>query len=97
MVCMVSGRPANASASSSWVGAGSLFAICFGEQPARDFRQWLGGEREKTWRAELYTTLLQRGYVVAPHLTGCLSTAITQPNIDALLAETRQALAKLSG
>lgn len=76
-------------------GAGSLFAICFGEQPARDFRQWLGGEREKTWRAEVYTHLLQRGYVVAPHLTGCLSTAITRADMDGLIDETREALGTL--
>ncbi len=76
-------------------GAGSLFAVNFGEQPARDFRVWLGGEREKTWRAQVYATLLERGYVLAPHLTGCLSTAITRADMDGLIEEMGAALGRL--
>lgn len=33
-------------------GTGSLFGLCLGETPARDFRGWAGGERERARRGK---------------------------------------------
>lgn len=73
-------------------GAGSLFGIGFGEEPPRDFRGWLGTNRERDWRARMYEALLARGVVVAPHLVGCLSTAMTRADIDRLVADVSAVL-----
>ncbi|MBA3414570.1 MAG: aminotransferase class III-fold pyridoxal phosphate-dependent enzyme, partial [Chloroflexia bacterium] len=76
-------------------GKGSLFGICFGEEPARDFRGWSGTETERAWRGAVYAALLGRGSVVAPHLVGCLSTPMTHADTDTLVANVRFALRAL--
>jgi glutamate-1-semialdehyde 2,1-aminomutase len=66
-------------------GSGSLFGIGFGEEPPGEYREWIGTDRERGQRARIYETLLSRGAIVAPHLVGCLSTAVTRGDIDKLV------------
>ena len=73
-------------------GNGSLFGICFGEEPASDFRSWQGSEKERIWRSQVYNELLARGAVVAPHLVGCLSTPMVQSDLDGLIDDVSCAL-----
>ena len=68
-------------------GAGSLFGIGLGKEPPSDYREWLGTERDRVWRARIYEALLARGAVVAPHLVGCISTAMTRADVDTLVEE----------
>jgi glutamate-1-semialdehyde 2,1-aminomutase len=77
-------------------GAGSLFGIGFGEEPPSDFRGWLRKERELGGRTRIYEALVERGAVVAPHLVGCLSTAITRADIDRLVDDVGAVLRSLS-
>lgn len=76
-------------------GAGSLFGICFGDEPVSDFRGWSGTERERAWRGAVYAALLARGALVAPHLVGCLSTPMTRSDLDGLVDGVDHALQKL--
>jgi glutamate-1-semialdehyde 2,1-aminomutase len=79
-----------------WItGAGSLFGIAFGEEPASDFRTWLGSERERAWRGQIYRSLLAGGAIVAPHLVGCLSTPMTRAELDGLIEGVSDALQRL--
>lgn len=76
-------------------GAGSLFGIGLGESAPSDFRGWLGAERERARRARVYEALLARGIIVAPHLVGCLSTPMTDADVDRLVDDVRVALLSL--
>jgi glutamate-1-semialdehyde 2,1-aminomutase len=78
-------------------GTGSLFGICFGDGPMRDFRGWLGGETERSWRGQVYSDLLARGTITAPHLVGCLSTPMNLADLDCLVDNVHIALERLSG
>jgi glutamate-1-semialdehyde 2,1-aminomutase len=73
-------------------GAGSLFGLSVADAPVRDYRSWLGSERERTWRSRIYSTLLARGSLVAPHLVGCLSTPMRQTDLDTLVDDVGRAL-----
>lgn len=73
-------------------GRGSLFGLCLTGGPLRDYRAWLGSERDRRLRGEVYSGLLRRGLVVAPHLVGCLSTPMSQADLDALIDGVSQAL-----
>jgi glutamate-1-semialdehyde 2,1-aminomutase len=77
-------------------GAGSLFGVCFGDGPMRDFRGWLGGETERAWRGQVYGDLLARGTITAPHLVGCLSTPMTEADLDCLVENVSDALERLT-
>ncbi len=77
-------------------GAGSLFGIGFGEEPAHDFRAWSGGERERAWRGQIYAELLVRGVIVAPHLVGCLSTPMTPDDVNNLVDDVSRVLLGLN-
>jgi glutamate-1-semialdehyde 2,1-aminomutase len=87
---------AQAGISGHVTGVGSLFGIGFGTTPPSDFRGWFGTDHERTWRARIYEILLARGVVVAPHLVGCLSTPMTNTEIDLLVDDVRNALLYLN-
>jgi glutamate-1-semialdehyde 2,1-aminomutase len=76
-------------------GQGSLFGLRLGEREARDFRGWYGTEEERARRSRVYSDLLARGVLVAPHLVGCVSTPMTRDDLDRLIDAVGEAIAPL--
>lgn len=73
-------------------GDGSLFGLCLRPEPVRDYRAWLGGDDDRRLRSEIYSRLVRRGLVIAPHLVGCVSTPMTAADLEALIDGVRQVL-----
>lgn len=78
------------------MGRGSLFSISVIEPTPHDAEGWMGTSETRARRSQLYTQLLHRGILVAPHLAGCLSTATTTADIDEFAATLHESLASLA-
>lgn len=64
------------------IGQGSLFSISLTDEIGYDFPSWAGSESTRAERTRIYTTLLHSGFLVAPHLAGCLSTVMSTEDLD---------------
>lgn len=72
----------------SVTGAGSLFKINATDTPVRDYRSALTADKE--WERLLSLDLLNEGFLLTSSLQGCVSTATTEDDADALLAAVRR-------
>lgn len=66
-------------------GAGSLFGIHLHDRPLTGYQSWEGTPEEGALRSRVAGALFERGAVLAPSLTGCLSTPMTETEANALL------------
>ncbi|MYV99215.1 aminotransferase class III-fold pyridoxal phosphate-dependent enzyme [Streptomyces sp. SID3343] len=64
-------------------GTGSMFNICLIEGPVRDYRTWRAAD-DRTW-TRVRTGLLARGVHINARGTGCLSTPMTDTDLDDFL------------
>lgn len=73
-------------------GQGSLFGVHFHNRPLHDYWSWYGEAEERSIRTNVYQHLLDNGFMVAPAMTGCVSTVMTQDHADALVDAFSNAL-----
>jgi glutamate-1-semialdehyde 2,1-aminomutase len=73
-------------------GMGSLFHIHLHDRPLRDYRDSIGTQEEQARTAEIYRGLMRRGFVTSPGLVGCLSTPMTETEINAFVNAFADAL-----
>lgn len=75
-------------------GAGSLFAVHLHDGELRDFRDFWGTADARSRQKALHDALYTQGAIVAPALTGCLSTPMNEMDanrlIDAFAAALRE-------
>ncbi|MFW6074682.1 MAG: aspartate aminotransferase family protein [Chloroflexota bacterium] len=76
-------------------GAGSLFGIHLHDRPLTDYRSWEGSSEQGRRRTALFEALVDRGVVLAPALTGCLSTPMTEDDANTLIDAMSVALRDL--
>jgi glutamate-1-semialdehyde 2,1-aminomutase len=65
------------------VGVGSLFNIHFTDEPIIDYRSVARSDRKTV--ATLALALMNRGIVIAPRGTGCISSVMTKADLDVFL------------
>lgn len=75
-------------------GHGSLFGVHLHNRKLTDYRSSAGTAPERARRAAVYDSMLAHGVMVAPALTGCLSTPMSEVEanvlIDAFAAALRE-------
>jgi glutamate-1-semialdehyde 2,1-aminomutase len=75
-------------------GEGSLFAVHLHDRELEDFRSFWGTQADRARQKTLHDTLYAHGAIVAPALTGCLSTPMNEADanqlIDAFAASLRE-------
>jgi glutamate-1-semialdehyde 2,1-aminomutase len=76
-------------------GAGSLFGIHLHERPLSDYQSWEGAPEDGRRRAAVADAVFGYGAVLAPSLTGCLSTPMTETEANALIDAFSAALGVL--
>jgi glutamate-1-semialdehyde 2,1-aminomutase len=73
-------------------GAGSLFKFHLGRSEVRDYRSaWVDVAQRKV-TADFVDALATRGFHIIPSGLGCLSTAVTPEDIDAMIEASKEAL-----
>jgi glutamate-1-semialdehyde 2,1-aminomutase len=75
-------------------GLGSLFGVHFHARPLDDYWSWYGNADERSFRGDVYQNLLDEGYMVAPAMTGCVSSLMTEDHANALVNAFSAALRK---
>jgi glutamate-1-semialdehyde 2,1-aminomutase len=78
------------------VGLGSLLKIHFADRPIRDYRSAYPTEREVRRQAIFNLGLLNRGVLAAGYGLMALSTAMTDEDIDMIIAAASEALAEVA-
>jgi glutamate-1-semialdehyde 2,1-aminomutase len=73
-------------------GGGSMFGVHLHNRPLHDYWSWYGTPEERALQTKIYDGMLENGSLLAPALTGCLSTAMTQDDADALIDGFSKAL-----
>jgi glutamate-1-semialdehyde 2,1-aminomutase len=76
-------------------GAGSLVRINQTTDAFTDYRSWLKNQGPASRMAALHGHLLDEGVIIARGGTACLSTPMSDIEIDAFLAALERAVAKL--
>jgi glutamate-1-semialdehyde 2,1-aminomutase len=71
-------------------GLGSMFNISISNEPVTSFRKHLASDAARF--ADIRLQLLVRGVLIMPRGTGCLSTAVTDQQIDFALDMIRESL-----
>lgn len=66
-------------------GMGSLFGVHFHDRPLVDYWSFHAEPDERALRSSVYRNLLDNGFMVAPAMTGCVSTIMTQDHADAFV------------
>lgn len=66
-------------------GRGSLFGVHFHDRPLVDYWSFHAEPEERALRSSVYHILLDNGFMVAPAMTGCVSTIMTQEHADAFV------------
>jgi glutamate-1-semialdehyde 2,1-aminomutase len=66
-------------------GRGSLFGVHFHDRPLVDYWSFYGESDDRAFRSKVYHGLLDNGFMVAPAMTGCVSTIMTQDHADAFI------------
>lgn len=73
-------------------GAGSLFKFHLGRSEVHDYRSaWVNAAQRKI-TADFVDALAMRGFHIIPSGLGCLSTAVTADDIDAMIAASKDVL-----
>jgi glutamate-1-semialdehyde 2,1-aminomutase len=75
-------------------GAGSLFGIHLHDRPLTDYQSWEGSPEDGALRSQVAGALFENGAVLAPSLTGCLSTPMTETDANTLLDAFAAALSQ---
>jgi glutamate-1-semialdehyde 2,1-aminomutase len=83
----------------SWqvTGQGSLFRLHAHPRPLVDYRSSLMTSVEETAAEQFYGEMLGHGFVLTPDLAGCLSTPMTELEIDRLVDAGDRVFAVLEG
>jgi glutamate-1-semialdehyde 2,1-aminomutase len=76
-------------------GAGSLFGVHLHDRPLSDYQSWEGSPEDGKKRAAVADAMFGHGAVLAPSLTGCLSTPMTETEANALIDAFSAALGTL--
>lgn len=76
-------------------GEGSMFNISFSETPVTSYRALAAADRKAL--SQLQLGLLKRGVYLTARGTGCLSTAMTDADLEAFLDALNDTLPSLSG
>jgi glutamate-1-semialdehyde 2,1-aminomutase len=71
-------------------GLGSMFGIHFTQGPINDYRDV--AQEDSGLRNQVFIGLLNEGVLTASNLVGALSTAMTEPDIDAFLGAFKRVL-----
>lgn len=66
-------------------GAGSAFGVHLNDRDLKDYQSWEGPPEEGALRMRVAEGVFSRGAVIAPALTGCLSTPMTEEEANVLL------------
>lgn len=66
-------------------GKGSLFGVHFHNRPLAGYWDFHGESNERKVRSAVYHELLNNGFMVAPAMTGCVSTIMSQDHADAFI------------
>lgn len=66
-------------------GAGSLFGVHLHNRPLMDYQSWEGPPEDARKRHAVYDALLEQDQILAPALTGCLSTPMTEEHANRLI------------
>ena len=83
----------------SWqvTGQGSLFRLHAHPRPLVDYRSSLMTPVEETAAEQFYAEMLGHGFVLTPDLAGCLSTPMTELEVDRLVDAGDRVFALLEG
>lgn len=73
-------------------GMGSLFTILFHDRPLTNYRTIVHSKAEQALATAFYAEMLNNGIFMSSTLAGCLSTPMTQVEIDAFLGAAAQSL-----
>ncbi|MGP3534246.1 aspartate aminotransferase family protein [Microbacterium sp. RD1] len=76
-------------------GLGSMFNISITEEEVRSYRAYRAADA--TLFSALRLEMLVRGVLVMPRGTGCLSTAVTENDVDRVLVALEEGLAAVAG
>lgn len=77
-------------------GAGSLFGVHLHDRSLSDYRSWEGEPEEGQRRKAVFEAMLDQGVIIAPALTGCLSTPMTEDHANTLIDAFSAALRETS-
>lgn len=66
-------------------GAGSLFGVHLHARPLTDYKSWEGSPEEAAQRGQVFERLVDNGVLLAPALTGCLSTPMGEDEANQLI------------
>lgn len=72
-------------------GVGSMFNVSFTTEPVTSYRAFRAADAERL--ALVRMELLRRGVVIMPRGTGCLSTAVSDADVDAVVDAVRASIA----
>lgn len=78
-------------------GCASMVALIFNDAPFRNYRELPLRRREAEMVYTLHRFLLNRGVQIIPHGMMLLSTAMTEDDIDEMLAAVREGMGVLAG
>jgi glutamate-1-semialdehyde 2,1-aminomutase len=73
-------------------GRGSLFTILFHDRPLTNYRAAVHSRTEQALATAFYAEMLNHGIFMSSTLAGCLSTPMTQVEVDAFIAAMEQSL-----
>jgi glutamate-1-semialdehyde 2,1-aminomutase len=76
-------------------GDGSLFRIMLTDKPITDYRAGHETPAQVERLNQLHLNLLDEGFIVSSSGLGCLSTPMTEENVDEFVAGLRRAVARL--
>lgn len=71
-------------------GQGSMFNLSVSAEPVTSYRAFRAADAERL--ADLRLELLNRGFLIMPRGTGCLSTAVTDDDVDRFLAAVAESV-----
>jgi glutamate-1-semialdehyde 2,1-aminomutase len=76
-------------------GQASLFKLHAHPRPLIDYRSAAPTPEEHAAEHEVYMTMLGSGILLTPELAGCVSTAMSEADVDELIAAADNALARV--
>lgn len=76
-------------------GDGSVFRILMTDQPIVDYRDSVEGAAQSTRLSQLHLNLLDEGFIVSNSGLGCLSTPMSEAEVDQFVAGLSRAVERL--
>ena len=93
----IEGAIASSGVTASVTGGGSMFRVHFKAEPPRNYREAFQPPEERQRLATLLDHLFGEGFVMINTCAGALSTAMTETEIDALVAAFATGFEQLNG